>query len=146
MTDNETSLLEKAATELESMRKPKHTPPPSSCDDSSLSSSDEDIIAHQKSTSKSISSSQHTAQNILCRTTASNLLEDDFMPLVTFPPDCFKLLKTLPGNNCCIDCHNPHPEWAVINYGILVCLNCSGRHRSYGVHVSFYFRTFWRLK
>ena len=28
------------------------------------------------------------------------------------------------------------PDWASINLGILVCIECSGIHRSLGVHVS----------
>ncbi len=28
------------------------------------------------------------------------------------------------------------PEWASINLGILICLECSGVHRSLGTHIS----------
>lgn len=28
-------------------------------------------------------------------------------------------------------------QWASVNNGILLCLNCSGVHRSFGVRVSF---------
>ncbi|KAJ2831443.1 hypothetical protein GGI24_001573, partial [Coemansia furcata] len=41
-----------------------------------------------------------------------------------------------PGNDRCVDCGKRGPEWAVINLGILVCIDCSGIHRSLGVHVS----------
>jgi len=30
----------------------------------------------------------------------------------------------------------PDPPWAVINWGFLICLECSGVHRSLGVQVS----------
>jgi hypothetical protein len=53
-----------------------------------------------------------------------------------FPPLCRSMLKNLPGNTQCADCAAPNPEWAVISYGSLICLQCSGRHRSYGVGVS----------
>lgn len=40
------------------------------------------------------------------------------------------------GNDRCADCGAQTPEWAAINLGILVCIECSGIHRSLGVHVS----------
>ena len=39
-------------------------------------------------------------------------------------------------NPTCADCENKEPDWASINLGILVCIECSGIHRSLGVHVS----------
>ncbi|KAH8057390.1 hypothetical protein JL721_9770 [Aureococcus anophagefferens] len=36
----------------------------------------------------------------------------------------------------CADCDAARPEWCVINFGVLVCLRCSGVHRSLGTHVS----------
>jgi hypothetical protein len=53
-----------------------------------------------------------------------------------FPRNCRRLLYEIPGNTHCIDCGNPNPEWASVTYGILLCVNCSGRHRSYGVNTS----------
>jgi hypothetical protein len=35
-----------------------------------------------------------------------------------------------------VDCSEPNPEWASINLGVLMCLRCSGAHRSLGTHVS----------
>ncbi|KAI9506429.1 hypothetical protein GGI25_004906 [Coemansia spiralis] len=40
------------------------------------------------------------------------------------------------GNDRCVDCSNKDPEWAAINLGVLMCIECSGIHRSLGVHVS----------
>ncbi|CAG9835661.1 unnamed protein product [Diabrotica balteata] len=46
-----------------------------------------------------------------------------------------QLLK-IPGNNFCCDCRSPNPRWASINLGITLCIECSGVHRSLGVHYS----------
>uniref|UniRef100_A0A673CRB6 Arf-GAP with coiled-coil, ANK repeat and PH domain-containing protein n=1 Tax=Sphaeramia orbicularis TaxID=375764 RepID=A0A673CRB6_9TELE len=42
----------------------------------------------------------------------------------------------IPGNSCCCDCGQPDPRWASINLGITLCIQCSGIHRSLGVHFS----------
>lgn len=45
-------------------------------------------------------------------------------------------LYTIPGNSVCCDCGSPEPRWASINFGITLCIECSGIHRGFGVHVS----------
>jgi ADP-ribosylation factor GTPase-activating protein 1 len=37
----------------------------------------------------------------------------------------------------CVDCDAPYPQWATVSYGTFMCLECSGRHRGLGVHISF---------
>ena len=39
-------------------------------------------------------------------------------------------------NPRCADCEAPHPDWVSLNLGVVICLQCSGVHRSLGVHVS----------
>ncbi|XP_059399948.1 arf-GAP with coiled-coil, ANK repeat and PH domain-containing protein 2-like isoform X9 [Carassius carassius] len=40
------------------------------------------------------------------------------------------------GNSICCDCGQLEPRWASINLGITLCIQCSGIHRSLGVHFS----------
>ncbi|XP_066537078.1 arf-GAP with coiled-coil, ANK repeat and PH domain-containing protein 2-like [Hoplias malabaricus] len=40
------------------------------------------------------------------------------------------------GNSQCCDCGQTEPRWASINLGITLCIECSGIHRSLGVHNS----------
>jgi len=40
-------------------------------------------------------------------------------------------------NNFCLDCGNKGPAWTSTYLGILICFECSGRHRGYGTHISF---------
>ena len=56
---------------------------------------------------------------------------------VKFPNACLQLLHTIPGNQHCVDCGKANPDWASITYGVLMCLQCSGTHRSYGVQTSY---------
>ena len=42
------------------------------------------------------------------------------------------------GNSRCIDCGSKlSVDWASVNLGVFFCIDCSGRHRSFGVHISF---------
>ncbi|EER19712.1 arf GTPase-activating protein, putative [Perkinsus marinus ATCC 50983] len=49
----------------------------------------------------------------------------------------FKVLRSKPANRACIDCMTRNPVWISTGFGVFVCLNCSGRHRQMGVHVTF---------
>ncbi|KAL7135217.1 hypothetical protein ABFS83_11G078600 [Erythranthe nasuta] len=46
------------------------------------------------------------------------------------------VLKKVCGNDRCADCGAPEPDWASLNLGVLVCIECSGVHRNLGVHIS----------
>jgi hypothetical protein len=51
-------------------------------------------------------------------------------------PDSLTGLLALDGNAHCMDCRRPHPDWLSMHFGILVCLECAGRHRSFGTHIT----------
>ncbi|XP_058846379.1 arf-GAP with coiled-coil, ANK repeat and PH domain-containing protein 2-like isoform X1 [Acipenser ruthenus] len=45
-------------------------------------------------------------------------------------------VECIAGNASCCDCGLAEPRWASINLGITLCIECSGIHRSLGVHLS----------
>ncbi|XP_041431512.1 arf-GAP with GTPase, ANK repeat and PH domain-containing protein 1 isoform X2 [Xenopus laevis] len=45
-------------------------------------------------------------------------------------------IRNLPGNSHCVDCDAQSPDWASLNLGALMCIECSGIHRNLGTHLS----------
>jgi hypothetical protein len=50
--------------------------------------------------------------------------------------DAAEALAAVPGNGRCADCRGAAPEWASTTFGVLLCIDCAGVHRSLGSHVS----------
>ncbi|XP_010908076.2 ADP-ribosylation factor GTPase-activating protein AGD4 [Elaeis guineensis] len=64
-----------------------------------------------------------------------SLLREDWAGMEVYN-DVSRLLRGITGNDACAECGSPEPDWASLNLGILVCIECSGVHRNLGVHIS----------
>nr|Q5VTM2.2 RecName: Full=Arf-GAP with GTPase, ANK repeat and PH domain-containing protein 9; Short=AGAP-9; AltName: Full=Centaurin-gamma-like family member 6 [Homo sapiens] len=45
-------------------------------------------------------------------------------------------IQNMRGNAHCVDCETQNPKWASLNLGVLMCIECSGIHRSFGTRLS----------
>ncbi|XP_068078028.1 arf-GAP with GTPase, ANK repeat and PH domain-containing protein 1 isoform X7 [Danio rerio] len=45
-------------------------------------------------------------------------------------------VRNMRGNTRCVDCEAQNPDWASLNLGALICIECSGIHRNLGTHLS----------
>ncbi|XP_068803874.1 arf-GAP with GTPase, ANK repeat and PH domain-containing protein 1 isoform X9 [Struthio camelus] len=45
-------------------------------------------------------------------------------------------IRNTRGNSHCVDCEAQNPDWASLNLGALMCIECSGIHRNLGTHLS----------
>ncbi|XP_067404745.1 arf-GAP with GTPase, ANK repeat and PH domain-containing protein 1 isoform X3 [Emydura macquarii macquarii] len=45
-------------------------------------------------------------------------------------------IRNIRGNSHCVDCKAQDPDWASLNLGALMCIECSGIHRNLGTHLS----------
>ena len=52
-----------------------------------------------------------------------------------FPASQLSILRRYPGNDKCMDCGNFDTDWADVSHGILLCIECSGKHRALGMYI-----------
>ncbi|VDL62724.1 unnamed protein product [Nippostrongylus brasiliensis] len=57
-------------------------------------------------------------------------------PTVSDVTTTFEQIRRVPGNERCADCGSEQPKWVSINLGVVLCIECSGVHRSLGVQTS----------
>ena len=48
----------------------------------------------------------------------------------------FKRLSSSRLNNTCADCYVKGATWTSVDFGVFICINCSGCHRSFGMHIT----------
>lgn len=62
------------------------------------------------------------------------------LPLISDMGDAvalFNQMRANPDNKLCFECSKVNPQWASVPFGIIVCLECAGTHRSLGVHLRY---------
>ncbi|KAK2795858.1 hypothetical protein FQN51_000341 [Onygenales sp. PD_10] len=47
-----------------------------------------------------------------------------------------ELIRSVPGNDRCVDCQARNPGWASWNLGVFLCMRCAALHRKLGTHIS----------
>ena len=43
------------------------------------------------------------------------------------------VLLSLPDNDRCFDCGDPHADWCSVSHACMLCIRCAGAHRGLGV-------------
>ncbi|GLT37872.1 hypothetical protein SLA2020_121580 [Shorea laevis] len=98
----------------------------SASESSSFESSDFDHTAEEYTSERNHVSAHHERQ--------SRSLQHQRAYVKSEKP--IDVLRKVCGNDKCADCGAPEPDWASLNLGVLVCIECSGVHRNLGVHIS----------
>mmetsp|Transcript_1407 Transcript_1407/g.1835 ORF Transcript_1407/g.1835 Transcript_1407/m.1835 type:complete len:536 (-) Transcript_1407:235-1842(-) len=55
----------------------------------------------------------------------------------SLPSGAINKIRSIKGNDKCMDCGSTEPDWGDVLHGSLICIQCAGRHRALGVSVAF---------
>lgn len=90
---------------------------------------------HQSPASKEAANSVYRHRTVGARPT---YIRSDSSTLEDSAPQLLSIVRENDqGNRWCADCNSDQKvEWVSINLGIIVCIECSGIHRSLGTHIS----------
>lgn len=95
--------------------------------------------ADHADSSGSITYNEDDDDNVIVDRRSSSEFSDDFPRPSPTPRSGLRnplVPKILDANTVCADCGNLDPDWASLNLGVVICIECSGVHRSLGVHIS----------
>ena len=98
-------------------------------------------VKESQATNQPTTSSSATSSNVYRRITVGARPSYVRTDSNSYSEDPMKLLQEIrdrdKGNIWCADCNSDiKTEWVSINLGIVLCIECSGIHRSLGTHVS----------
>ncbi|KAL3477842.1 ArfGap-domain-containing protein [Aspergillus californicus] len=118
-------------------------PPPPSSSEADTTSIGRDIGSVLTGKSSSVSHHSHSSasSNVTRRTTVGarpSYVRGDSQGYEENPSKLLQAVRDADqGNNWCADCNSTSKvEWVSINLGIVLCIECSGIHRSLGTHIS----------
>ncbi|KAL2866782.1 putative ARF GTPase activator (Csx2) [Aspergillus lucknowensis] len=118
-------------------------PPPQASSETDTPTIRRDIGSVLTGKSSSVSHHSHSSasSNVARRTTVGarpSYVRGDSQGYEDNPSKLLQAVRDADqGNNWCADCNSTSKvEWVSINLGIVLCIECSGIHRSLGTHIS----------
>ncbi|ORE10827.1 ArfGap-domain-containing protein [Rhizopus microsporus var. microsporus] len=89
---------------------------------------------HFGQTRKHLSFSIHSQARSIKTKSSMNSISSKYDSIPT--AELLSMLREDESNHSCADCGAKDPDWCSLNLGVLLCIECSGIHRSLGTHIS----------